>query len=66
MKLNKLTPTQIMRKMKQMLEMMENFPSQTNQETIIMAKDSMTKARAKRLQDELNARFSVFNKELEI
>ena len=47
----------------------ENIQSQTNQEAIIMTQGSMTKARAKRLQDGLNAclqaRFSVFNKDLE-
>ena len=48
----------------------ENIQSQTNQEAIIMTQGSMTKARAKRLQDRLNAclqaRFSVFNKELKL
>ena len=45
-----------------------NFDSRTNpfEETIIITQDSMTKARAKRLQDGLNAclqaRFSVFHK----
>ncbi|TYK15114.1 Zinc finger, CCHC-type [Cucumis melo var. makuwa] len=47
-----------------------NIQIQTNQETIIMTQGSMTKARAKRFRDELNAclqaRFSVFNKELEL
>ncbi|TYK19543.1 Transposon Ty3-G Gag-Pol polyprotein [Cucumis melo var. makuwa] len=33
----------------------ENIQSQTNQEAIIMTQGSMTKARAKRLQDRLNA-----------
>uniref|UniRef100_A0A9I9ELH6 Uncharacterized protein n=1 Tax=Cucumis melo TaxID=3656 RepID=A0A9I9ELH6_CUCME len=48
----------------------ESIQSQTNQEAIIITQGSMIKARAKRFQDELNAclqaRFSVFNKELEL
>ena len=67
----KLTPTQMKKKMKHMLEIHgRTFKVKPNQEKINVTQDSMIKARAKILQEGLNAclqvKFSVFNKELEL